>query len=818
MTTRGLAAPGLGAPRARRSRGRRVLAILGIILLLGIIALAGLAVFLLRRPLPVTSGQLRLPGLSAPVSVVRDHAGFPHLTGATSADLFRAQGYVVAQDRLWQMDFFRRVGAGRLSEVLGAATLDVDRFARTIGWRRAAQKELATLPADSRAALQQYADGVNAFLDTQADALPLEFTILGYKPEPWTPLDIVTFGKVQAWSLGENLDVEITMADLQAKLGPARAAALLPAYPDQQPTIALQSALHGQAGGRRPTSLALRALFGSGAGSDPLGSNNWVVDGTRSVDGHPLLANDPHLGVQNPSIWYALQMRAADGSLDVEGVTFPGVPGVIVGHNKDITWGVTNLGPDTEDLFIEHLDPAGHPGQYEFQGAWRSLDVLTETIRVKGADSQDLAVRSTHHGPLLDAVRDDLKQPSALQWAALQTGGVPDAVLRLDRATDWASFHAALAGWAAPGQNFVYADIKGNIGYQATGRWPIRPKSNGLAPVDGASGENDWAGFVPYEQLPRVYNPPEHYIVTANNRVTPPGSAPQATAWWFPWFRAERITQMLGQKQKLSVDDMKAIQLDQHSVLAADIAPHLAALTSSDADTQAAANLFKNWDANIASDSETAAIYETTYQQILTDTFADDLGGNLTEEYFASDATAAAMLLDKIVNDPQNAWWNDVTTPKKETRDDILLKALGEAVAAISAHQGADMSKWTWGAQHEIVFNHTLGAVQPLDLLFNLGPYPAGGDGYTVNVGTFTEASPGSYLYVQTGHPSMRQIMDTGDWTKTQLIFSPGESGQPGSSHWGDQVNDWLHGNYRTPPWSDAQIGSEGEATLTLKP
>jgi penicillin G amidase len=814
------AIPARAAARPRRRFGwRRALALLAAILALLVVALGAFAFYMIRHSLPTTDGALTLPGLSAPVTVTRDQTGAPHLTAANSDDLFRAQGYVVSQDRLWQMDFYRRVGAGRLAEVLGEPALDVDRFARTIGWRRAAQRELDSMPAPYRTILQDYADGVNAFLAAHEDSLPLEFSILGYKPEPWTPLDTVTFGKVQSWSLGENLDIEITMADLQAKLGPERAASLLPAYPDGKPTIVTPSALKGGAAPAAATVAGqLRALFGGGAGGDPVGSNNWVIGPARSADGHPLLANDPHLGVANPSIWYAMGLRATDGSLDVTGVTFTGAPGIIVGHNRDVAWGLTNLGPDTEDLFVETLDPAAHPGEYLFQGEWRPLDIITETIRVKGLDPVSLIVRSTEHGPLLDSVRDDIQQPAALQWAALETTGTLQAVIDLDRARDWDTFHAALAHWAAPGQNFVYADTQGNIGYQATGAWPIRKAGNGLTPVDGAGGAYEWTGYVPYETLPRLFNPPQGYIATANNRVVGPEYPQLITAWWFPWYRAERISQMIESKPKLSVDDVKAMQYDTHDLLAVDISKHLAALTGGDARTQEAVARFKGWDANILAGSATAALYEITYRRLLTDTFADELGGPLAAEYLNNAGHGAAMLLDKLVEEPDNAWWDDLTTPAHETRDDILRKSVQEAVVVLTDRQGADMNAWNWGALRTITFNHTLGSVQPLDRLFNFGPYPTSGDAYTVNVGGITEDPDHPYTYTQRSHASMRMINDTGDWTKGQLVFSPGESGQPGSAHWGDQVDDWLKGVYHPLLWTDEQIRAQAEGTLTLRP
>ncbi len=807
------------APAARapgRLRRRIVLGI-GILILLLVLAVAGLVTWLIYHPLPTTQGSLSLPGLSAPVTVVRDSAGIPHITAANSADLFRAQGYVTAQDRLFEMDFYRRVASGRLSEVLGPTTLANDQFIRTVGWYHTAEQEWAQLAPADRAPLEDYAAGVNAFLDSHQDSLPIEFTILGYKPAHWSPVDTLAFGKVMAWDLSENVFIELTNADLQAKIGAARAAELLPAYPDGATTITQQSALPGNPNGHL-ADLQWSGVFARGAALGVVGSNNWVLDGTRTADGHALLANDPHLAVQNPSIWYAVQLRAADGSMDAEGVTFAGVPGIVVGHNAHISWGVTNLGPDTQDLYLETLDPQGHPGQYEYKGQWRPLGVLTETIGVKGADPVTLTVQSTVHGPLLNSAWSDLKGPTAFAWTALQPGSPLPAVLGVDRASNWTEFHAALANWTTPGQNFVYADDQGNIGYQATGQWPIRKQGNGLVPVDGASGDYDWTGFVPYDKMPSVYNPPEHYIVTANNRVVGPSYPYLVTGWWYPWYRAERITQMIQATPKASIDDVKTMQHDTHDLLAAKIAPYLAALTGGDAPTQQAAGLFRAWDGNMAADSAAAAVYEVTYQQILTNTFADELGGSLAQEYFDNLWSAAGEHLDAMVGDPTNAWWDDTSTPAHETRDDILRKSLSAAVQILTAQQGGDMSKWTWGAMHQITFAHKLGVVTPLNLLLNLGPYPTGGDQYTVNVGGFTITPDAPNTFDQDNHASMRLIMDPGDWTRTQLVFAPGELGQPGSPHWGDQVPAWLDNGYNTLAWTADQIQQAAQGTLTLNP
>ncbi len=805
----------VGTARPKKPSPARKI-VLGIVL--GLVALVvligGLAFWFVQRTMPTTSGSLTLDELTAPVTVARDSSGIPHITAANIDDLFTAQGYVQAQDRLWQMDFYRRVGAGRLSEVLGETTLQTDEFLRTIGMRRAAAKDLDALPEEYAQYLTDYANGVNAFIDTHLDSLPLEFTLLGYRPEHWTPLDSVTFGKVMAWNLSENMYIELTMADLQSKVGVDRAVQLFPPYPDGKATIVQASALPGNPGGSallKPLDLAMRDSMEPGE----RGSNNWVIDGSLAADGHPLIANDPHLDVSNPSIWYAIGLRATDGSYDVAGMSFAGTPGVVAGHNPDIAWAVTNLGPDTQDLYVEKLDPEGHKDQYYYGTSWVPMEILNETIRVKGQEDVNILVRSTRHGPLLNDVFSDLKAPTSLRWTASLTGSLFRATMDLGRAKNWEEFHTALSYWDVAGQNFVYADKDGNIGYQATGRWPLRASGSGMTPVDGSSENYEWVGFVPYEQMPRVFNPPEHYIVTANNRVTTAATSGYATGWWYPWFRAERITQMLTAKDKLSVDDFKAMQMDTHDIVAQKFVSTIANLKSPDARTQQAIDLLKGWDGDTGRDSAAAALYEVAWTQVATNTFADELGPDLAAEYRDNAGRAEDQALYAILDQPNNIWWQNVNTTASESRDDILLLSLKQATEWLTTTLGDDMSAWKWGDIHQVTFGHPLGSVQPLDKLFNIGPFATSGDSNSVNRASFDPADP----YSQTSHSSMRQISDSGDWTKTQVILAPGQSGQPFSKYWGDMAQDWLNGGYRTLPWTDEQISAAASGgVLTLNP
>ncbi|MBI1801573.1 MAG: penicillin acylase family protein, partial [Chloroflexi bacterium] len=513
--------------------------------------------WLFQRPQPVTDGTLTVAGISGAVEIIRDNFGVPHIFAPSRNDALFAQGYVHAQDRLWQMEFNRRVTSGRLSEVLGKPALDNDLLLRTLGFRRVAEQEWNQLDGDAKAALDAYTRGVNAFISTHLDNLPAEFVILGFKPEPWTPLDSVAWGKVMALSLGGNMSRELLRQQAIAKLGADKWNELEPGYPKEGPFIvgdgfATELSQNGQTPptdgspavevdpAARASRQALASLFdatrllalGMNDGeaspepvevADPstiFGSNNWVIGGARTTTGKPILANDPHLGIQMPSIWYEVHLKG--GGLEVSGVSFPGVPGIVIGHNARIAWGFTNVGPDVQDLYIEKPNPA-NPKQFEFQGKWEDAQVYREEIKVKGAESVIREVLVTRHGPIVTGVGASAKSPEALalRWTALEPSQTSASILKLNEAQNWEQFRAAMKLFAVPAQNTVYADVDGNIGYQMPGWIPIRSQGDGAMSQPGWTGAYEWKGYIPFDDLPRVFNPPSGYIVTANNAVVP---------------------------------------------------------------------------------------------------------------------------------------------------------------------------------------------------------------------------------------------------------------------------------------------------------
>ena len=782
--------------------------------------------WLSRRRLPQTGGTLRLPGLEAPVEVIRDRWGVPHIYADNVEDLFFAQGFVHAQDRLWQMELNRRIGSGRLSEILGDLALDTDRFIRTVGFRRVAEVEVALLDEDSRRIMRAYAAGVNAYLESGAP-LPLEFTLLRLKPEPWTIADTLVWGKVMAFNLSVNWETEILRARLIDRLGAEKAAELEPYYPKDNPGVIPSEVDYS----RLTTDIlehykqAARWLGTSGAG---VGSNNWVVDGTRTTTGKPLLANDPHLALQMPSVWYENHLVGA--GYEVTGVSFPGVPGVIIGHNNHVAWGVTNGFPDVQDLYIERLHP-DDPHKYEFKGEWHDAEVVREEIRVKGQEEPVVEeVVITRHGPIItNVLPEELRRdgaPLAMRWTALDPGTLFSSILQLQRASNWDEFTAALRYWDVPAQNFVYADVEGNIGYYLPGRIPIRARGVGLVPVPGWTGEYEWTGYIPYEELPHAFNPAEHYVATANNRIVGNDYPYFVSADWMNGYRARRIVDLLTAKETLSADDYAAMHMDLCSLPGRAMAGYIGALEPEDERCRQAVEFVRGWDHELTPDTVGGTIFEAFQLQLLRLTFADKLGQELAEAYIGTGfhptlaptngfMGRAVTVLLRLLENETSPWYTDTGTGRERTRDEVLLLALARTVEELSAALGDDVSQWLWGRLHEATFAHPMGQVKPLDQVFNRGPFPIGGDTDTVCQAAFVPGKP----YAPTAWvASYRQIVDLSNWDRSQAIHTNGQSGQPGSAHYDDMIESWLTGKYHPMLWTREQVEREAEGRLRLEP
>ena len=852
-------------PRTTRQRIRRIavrVALGALVALVVLVAILGSSAYVLvRRTLPQTTGTIVVAGLHHPVSVVRDRWSVPQITGADLHDVAFAQGYVTAQDRLFQMEFNRRVAAGRLAEIFGAgpknSLLDTDRFLRTLGLYQSAQTErdaLALTAPRTLGELQAYADGVNAFLRTHANSLPLEFTILGVTPQPWTPIDSLAYGRVVALSLDGQWYTKYARAMVLAKAGPAVVDALFPPYPATNPTLfsasgqpaplqPLPPGYHGSssagaaaltlAPGERealanlpPDALrgALEAHQVLGSISDSLGSNDWVVDGTKTVTGKPLLANDPHLGISMPSIWYEVGLRG--GGLDVQGFSFPGVPGIVIGHNAHIAWGVTNVGADDTDLYLETLNNPSRPTQYLYHGQWLPLRTRQETIRVRGGSPVTFTVQSTGHGPLLNSTVDDLKrfQPVALQWTALQPSYSFAGFFQLDFAANWQQFQAALSNISIS-QNFVYADTDGNIGYRMSGLLPLRTPENGLLPVDGSTTMHDWQGYVPQDQMPTLFDPHTHVIATANNAIVPDNYPVYVTSNWDQGYRARRIVDLLAVTPQLSVSDYERIQADTYSEPAAVLVPaYVAAGTAAGSDAAAAASLLKGWNDRMDTDSAAAALFEVASGELIRDTLEPVLGNKLYEVYRGNYSSSGLYsVLINLTAQPQAPFFGISATDTGAAggaakRDTAIAHALAQAMSQLHARLGPNAAEWRWGALHTATFEHPLASVAPLDRVFGTTPVSTSGDAVTVSVGGDGGFSADPPTYIQRTVSSMRQILDLSNFDNSLWVTTTGESGEPFSAHYDDLVPLWASHHYERMWYSPDTQARASVEVLGLTP
>lgn len=790
------------------------------------LAVAAFRLLVAPRAFPQVDGTLTLPGLDAPVDIYRDSFGIPHIYASTEHDLLLAQGFVHAQDRFWQMEFQRRLSAGRLSEIFGESSLDADRYFRTLGMHRAAALEADSLEGKDLEGNHAYAEGVNAYLDTHDGPKGLEFTILGLQgtrlePEVWSPYHTLSSGKLLAWDLRSNADQELARAHIAARLGTPAIEVLMPPYDPDFPLI-VTSTLAETTLETIPEIAFSRFPWVSGQG---LGSNSAAVSGERTVTGAPLLVNDPHFGIQMPSILYEIGLHCEplgpECGLNVVGASFPGIPGVIIGHNDRIAWGFTFLFGDHEDHFIERINPE-NPNQYQFRGQWLDMEIVREEIEVKGQEEPVIVdVRKTHHGPIINDVVGGPGQdwsygwePLAYSWTALEPGTIHKSVLRLNRAQNWDEFRDALQYWDVAGVNAVFADVEGNIGYQATGRYPIRACGDGTMPVPGWTGEFEWTDFIPYEELPTAFNPPEGYIATANNAIVGPDYPYFIGVDWDRGYRARRLVELLAADDSVSVQDMQAIQRDSNSLYAQDILPHFLSLQPSDNIQRQALDILRAWDGREDRDSAGAAIFETLRLRLIENIFADELGDQLMVR---ASGQAVFLAARNLLNEPDSIWFDDTKTVEIEVRDDILLQSLEETVDELSDALGNKPADWRWGELHQAYFkNQTLGqsGILPIEWIFNRGPFEVDGGLETLFRSRYDINEP----FGVTAVSSYLQIVDLGDMSRSLSMHTTGQSGHPFNPHYDDMIDPWRNHQYHSMLWTLDQVEAGAESHLQLLP
>lgn len=910
-----------GKSGRKKGRRARLILIVLVLALIGGVAYGGYwGVSTVRASFPQTKGSLTLEGLSGPVDVKRDGYGIPQIYASSDEDLFMAQGYVQAQDRFYEMDVRRHMTSGRLSEMFGKGQVKNDEFLRTLGWDRVAKEEYDTkLSASTKKYLQAYAKGVNAYLKGKdGKDISLEYAALGftndYAPEAWTPVDSVAWLKAMAWDLRGNMQEEIDRSLMTSRLGPKQIADLYPEYPyDRNKTITqngaydsvTQSYVQGGTAGTGGTgqSTAGTGLAGDttapgglqsqlsklydvlddvptavGVNGNGIGSNSWVVSGEHTITGKPLLANDPHLSASLPSVWYQMGLHctavSSKCSYDVSGYTFAGMPGVIIGHNQNIAWGMTNSGVDVTDLYLEKITGDG----YQYDGKVKPFTTRKETIKIAGGGSKTIVVRTTNNGPLLSDRDDELVKVGkkatvdsaapdrgdgyaiALRWTALDAGTSMDAVFQIDKAADWNEFRKAAESFEVPSQNLIYADgkgPKGHIGYQLPGKIPTRPKGDdGSLPSPGWDPKYRWTGYIKQAELPYEYDPARGYIVTANQAVVDKDKYPYTlTTDWGYGARSQRITDLITTKTdgggKISTDDMRQMQLDNSSEIAKLIVPKLLKLDIADKNVREAQKLLEGWDYTQDADSAAAAYFNAVWRNILKLAFGNKLPKELRVkgqclyvdpvdntgpadddrkvlECGQRDADQAQPdggdrwfeVVRKIIDDEHNDWWKAPKTRLDkaiDTRDELFVRAMKDARWELTAKLGKDLDTWSWGRLHRLFLkNQTLGTEGPafLKYMLNRGPWKLSGGEATVNATGWNAAGGYGVVWV----PSMRMVVNLDDLDKSKWINLSGASGHAYSAHYTDQTEKWAEGELLPWAFSAKAVDKSTSDTLVLKP
>ena len=865
--------------RRAMSRLRKLAIGTAIVLVLVLAAITTFGWAVGRRALPETSGEAQLDGLAADVRVLRDAQGVPHIYAEQSSDLFRAQGYVHAQDRFFEMDFRRHVTAGRLAELVGdsESAIAADKLIRTLGWRRVAEQELDLLKPETQDYLRAYADGVNSYLaDRSPQELGVEYTVLGTTvdlegPEPWDPVDSLAWLKAMAWDLRSNYDDELDRATAYSLLeDPKLVEQLFPKYGSvgnreilTKDSVADAEQVSAPVGSDSPDAAflddklrdamtsareALNAIPEQIGGGEGTGSNSWAVSGEHTESGQPLLANDPHMGLHAPGVWHQAGLHCTEVTsecpFDVAGFGFAGFPGVVIGHNGDLAWGLTNMNADVTDFFIERV----RSDTYKRGDAWVDLETREETVRVSGGSPVDLTIRSTVHGPIVSDVLDDepagegdveamISTPTqegtelgdyaiSLSWTALEPGRTADAVFAFDTAKTAEDIQQAAAMFDVPAQNIVFATADGHIGYQAPGKVPQRQEIDGPVPSDGSwprpgwDERYDWTGTVPAEEMPRAIDPPEGFVVAANQAVLPPDVGPFLTHDWDYGYRSQRIrtllTDQIGSGRPFSVDDMVTIQNDDWSAFADLLVGVLLEIELNDDYDAAGQELLRDWDYSMSADSAAAAYFAAVWRNLLAETFQDELPQSMWPD--GGDRWLA--VVQTILGDNDNPFWDDQgTVSVRESRNEILTRALESARQDMTVEIGKDPDDWSWGMLHQLELEHQALGSSDIPYLvrtyMNPSAQPVGGGSSIVNA-TSWDAASGSFTV--TAGPSMRMVVDMADLDASTWVNVTGVSGHPASGHYDDQLEAWVAGETFDWPFSREAVEEATEDDLTLTP
>lgn len=796
--------------------------LIGVVLTLAIVAVAGaiLSYYLITRSFPQTDGTVAVVGLDQEVHLYRDAYGVPHIVAQSEEDAYFAVGFVHAQDRLWQMELIRRAGMGRLAEIVGEPALKIDRMFRTLGLWKHAHMLSAQLDAQSRKLLERYAAGVNTFIASQKGKYPIEFDVLNLTPAPWHVEHSIMISRLMGWELNHARWVDVLLAELVERFGEAKAAEIFPSWDDDAPLI-IPDKLRGRgiATALEPlleADAAYRSLLGAPGFSG--GSNAWVVSGSKSVTGKPMLANDPHLILTSPARWYELHVVAP--GLDVAGASLAGVPFVVIGRNRNIAWGVTNAMADDEDFYIEEVDSLEHPTRYRYNNEWWPIQREVDTILVKGGDPVVLTIYRTHRGPIVNRFEPTAQFAEhliSMRWTGHEVSNEAKAFYLINKATNWKEFRDALRHFGLPAQNFVYADVDGNIGYRTGGLLPVRKEKGPTLPYPGSTDEFDWKGFVPFERMPELVNPPEGFIATANNKILSDAYPYHISHHWEPPWRAERINELLRSQDKFSVHDFQRMQADVESPHAKEVVPLiLQAYEKDDSvshETAEALTYLRNWDYRMKQDDVATSVFQSFFLNVVRNTFRDEMGERLAALYDTL-ASIPLTVTTRLLKEGTSSWFDNISTPQRETRDDIIRQSFDGALNDLKMLLGGELKEWQWGRLHKVEFNHLFSEVAVLRSIFNVGPFQTPGSHSTIWKGDFRLARP----FINHVGPSTRQIFDLADPNNTRAVTPPGQSGQLYHRHHKDQITLWLESAYRTMPMDREQFERTASHHLVLRP
>lgn len=759
-------------------------------------------------------------GKSRKAEIIRDKWGVPQIYADREEDLLFAQGYVHAQDRLWQMDMNRRAISGTLSEVFGEMSVEMDKYFRAYSLKEIAKKTYPKLDEGTRKLLEAYSAGVNYYIEQNAKSLSVEFTMLGIKPEKWTPEDSLAWGNMMSLFMSYNHSQELIRAKMIASRSGEDISELFPFLGDKNPLVIPKEVDNYAWLNQEFKKVSAGIDRWMNNHSEMWGSNNWVVSGSRTTTGQPILANDTHINLGMPSLWYENGLHG--GRFDSAGFTFPGVPLIVTGHNAHISWGITNLNSDVQDLYLEKFDREQDPARYLYKGDWKPITIKTEQINVKGKDPVIYKVYATHHGTIINQVLGlSDEHPLALQWTLNEGSTLFTSIVQINLAKDWNGFREALKTWDNACQNFVFADTKGNIGYQAACKVPVREsKHQGTVPVPGWTGEYEWKGYVPFDKLPTQFNPPAGYIVTTNNDVTQ-SNAPLSYDW-APGDRAARISDLLKKGGTLSPQDMETIQTDTYSLFAENIRPYLLGVHADSDLAQKALDEVRSWDLYTDVDSIGTSVFEVWYNFMLRNMFERSFGWQdsgramFTPASYLNYPDWTQPTIIKLMNNPESSWFDDPETTGIETRDDMIAKSLDQAVEWLRSQYGEDIQKWNWGRLHTITFTHTpfgQSGIALMEKIFNSKKYAIPGSTSTVNMASFYWNQPFTVGF----GTSQRMIIDMSQLNDMKTVNSTGQSGHLFHKNREDQIPLWVNNQYINVYFSEDQVRSHAEDKLILE-